>query len=729
MARVAGLENVTQVSPGSTSPDLSDKYQFPFFSRTNSGREAEAIVSFFRHMNWDRVTVIHTDTPYGIDTSAAFQSFWTRVNQDASGVWQGKIPNTLSVNILPDNTVDESSILQALAGVPIDEPRINSRVILLIGHTEHAYPILKLAHETNFQTDTIWVGTESWSDRFPTSFDTSWIQGNPGYIGVTPFRNRNEDYQDFLRRFQAWQISQGRDPWPDLRDYAAEYMVDSILAAVMALDKLDPQDRSNGNLVTATLRSLQFDGISGKNVSFTPEGDRYDPKFSIVNMQPGVDGPEWKIVGSAATDVGSTVITSDLLCFAEVGCRDSTLIPSDAYPVPEASEPKGAIIGIPIVAFFLLLTSCLYYRTRRKKDMYKQDREEMNRRIETLRRIDADLVHVDRQVEAARRRQAALIEERAKNQEVPKTWSNDLHTLVEVQPEDDQYWDVLDRMRETMPDVHISHLWRIQNTSLWTYYSFHKERLEAHEIAPNEVSVWHGTSGLDPSVIYGDRQDGFMMQHAARGYWGRAIYFAQNAEYSDRFAFKPSSGVAWSLDGARTKGVEGERELFLTKLLAGKSVFLDRKGREEFCQNLTVPPKDPDTDLKYNTVTGETAGSKVYMVYENGRAYPDYLVRYYTGPRDPNRTKYEDRGELHGDSPEQAPRILWEFEDNDGWKPYAFVTQSQLEKAHQMGTKTIRFSTHNWNYEVDLERLVQKNIDHAKHRERPVRRRECSSNA
>lgn len=41
-----------------------------------------------------------------------------------------------------------------------------------------------------------------------------------------------------------------------------------------------------------------------------------------------------------------------------------------------------------------------------------------------------------------------------------------------------------------------------------------------------ERDVWHGTSSLDPSVIYDDQQDGFMMQFAARGFWGRGLYYA-----------------------------------------------------------------------------------------------------------------------------------------------------------------------------------------------------------
>ena len=31
---------------------------------------------------------------------------------------------------------------------------------------------------------------------------------------------------------------------------------------------------------------------------------------------------------------------------------------------------------------------------------------------------------------------------------------------------------------------------------------------------------------------------------------------------------------------------------------------------------------------RYDTVTGVTNGSKVYIVYENGRALPEYLVTY-----------------------------------------------------------------------------------------------------
>ena len=84
-----------------------------------------------------------------------------------------------------------------------------------------------------------------------------------------------------------------------------------------------------------------------------------------------------------------------------------------------------------------------------------------------------------------------------------------------------------------------------------------------------------------------------------------------------------------------------------------------------------VPQGSVNAGAKYNTVRGYTqtdikipasdasgAGassgwmknpdcpvSQVFIVYENGRAYPRYIVRYYRGNRDPARTPYTSREE------------------------------------------------------------------------------------
>jgi hypothetical protein len=137
----------------------------------------------------------------------------------------------------------------------------------------------------------------------------------------------------------------------------------------------------------------------------------------------------------------------------------------------------------------------------------------------------------------------------------------------------------------------------------------------------------------------------------------RGLYFAAESEYSHKFAFNPQDGLRVDMHSwnERPLGLEGERELFLTRLLVGNEITMDRFESESMmrkCQNLTVPPTDSQTRQKYNSVKGEaryktylgeTLRSQVWIVYENGRAYPDFLVRYYRGPRHLSQTTHKGK--------------------------------------------------------------------------------------
>lgn len=283
-----------------------------------------------------------------------------------------------------------------------------------------------------------------------------------------------------------------------------------------------------------------------------------------------------------------------------------------------------------------------------------------------------------------------------------------------------------------------------------------------HGVQQNEQSVWHGTTNLDPSVIYNDRQDGFMMQFSQDGFWGRGIYFANKSNYSYGYSYKPTAG-----SGDRPRAKSDEREMFLAKLLVGNETHMNRDedGRKAAeCRALTVPPINPQTNLKYNTVTGHTGGSQVWIVYENGRAYPDYLVRYYRGKRDPKRTPFESKkkamensnrsnktpkmpdtesatlsdsdsagdlemGVVGGQKPKQ---VVWEFLDNAGiWTPYAPSQQVRLEDAHlqllinpKNKLAVVKMKSDEWAYEVDVQTMVQTNIQHPARTTRAVRRQE-----
>jgi len=257
-----------------------------------------------------------------------------------------------------------------------------------------------------------------------------------------------------------------------------------------------------------------------------------------------------------------------------------------------------------------------------------------------------------------------------------------------------------------------------------------------NNIPSNERRVWHGTSGLDPVHIYNDQMDGFMMQFAAYGLWGRGLYFADKASYSRNYSHTPAKQ---SPTNERPEPQAGELEMFLTRLLVGKEAKIDQN------KSLTVPPTDTSTGLKYNTVTGYTAGSQVWIVYENGRAYPEYLVRYYVGSHDASRSPYRAKNEARksakwskcdsfelsvsttNSQPNTIRQGFWEYLADSGWVAYDAITQALIEKTFQDFSKgnslnsTTVIKGPEWEYEVDVDKMVQTNVQHADRKQRKVR--------
>lgn len=127
-----------------------------------------------------------------------------------------------------------------------------------------------------------------------------------------------------------------------------------------------------------------------------------------------------------------------------------------------------------------------------------------------------------------------------------------------------------------------------------------------------ELLLFHGTSANNPSFIY-NGEKGFDNRYCSSGMWGIANYFAQNASYSHSYAYVE----------------KGVRKIILARVLVGECIHIMPNDT-----TLRKPPFKPNSSSglgfheEYDSVSGDTNGSKVYMVYENGRAYPEYLISY-----------------------------------------------------------------------------------------------------
>lgn len=90
--------------------------------------------------------------------------------------------------------------------------------------------------------------------------------------------------------------------------------------------------------------------------------------------------------------------------------------------------------------------------------------------------------------------------------------------------------------------------------------------------------------------------------------WGRGNYFAANASYSHGYAHPLPDGTL---------------QMFYARVILGncKALAPDNTIREP-------PFIEGSATVRYDSVTGVTGGSNVYMVYSNLKAYPEYLITY-----------------------------------------------------------------------------------------------------
>jgi len=200
---------------------------------------------------------------------------------------------------------------------------------------------------------------------------------------------------------------------------------------------------------------------------------------------------------------------------------------------------------------------------------------------------------------------------------VPIEWTleqNDIVTLFPVKIESDEWKFVQQHFNKTLSSSSIQSIARIQNIKQWRDYNQEIEDIitirKLHE-RPRELWLWHGTKQTHPDSIYKSVEDGLDLTYSKQGMWGRGLYFAENASYSD---------VGYSF-----REQDGTKLLLLMKVLVGNFVKLQPNGSLN-----RAPPIDPQDPSKgqYDSVEGETYGSTIYILYKMRRAYPYYLIKY-----------------------------------------------------------------------------------------------------
>ncbi|EGC30636.1 hypothetical protein DICPUDRAFT_83441 [Dictyostelium purpureum] len=170
-------------------------------------------------------------------------------------------------------------------------------------------------------------------------------------------------------------------------------------------------------------------------------------------------------------------------------------------------------------------------------------------------------------------------------------------SLVEINKEDSEYSQVKERFDETLSnDFKIEKIERVQNKSIWrSYYSSLEDyKTKYNNVNENflESTLFHGTRGNDPTMVY-KNDIGFDIKNSSDGSFGVGLYFSENASNSLSFSHELPNG---------------QFQFFLCRVILGNGSNVSNQDLIE-CQD----------SIKKDGI---------YVLKENNRSYPDYLITY-----------------------------------------------------------------------------------------------------
>lgn len=337
------------------------------------------MVALLRSFGWDQIGILASDKSFSLDWATSLKKLWLGPHNDETGVWDGEVLHTDTISLdSAGKKVDEESIRQSLENFPKNKVR----VIVLLAHESDAFPILKAAIGMEFQPDTIWVGPASWVGRDDLEENLAWLTPGvaPGWIGFTPYRNKNAYAQAFKEQMDNFLALEGRQPWENLPVYAAE-TVDSIVLLAYAIDVA--KDQPGGGNATSILRNLSYEsGISGL-VELTDQGDRTASNFTVLSM--GNNG-EWREIGTSfiTPTSASADVQKEKICWASYGCALHSA-PSDTYPQPKVKLPIWSVALFFIFVVALMALALKYWLSRRSKKRMKNELSKFQKSVIGMR--------------------------------------------------------------------------------------------------------------------------------------------------------------------------------------------------------------------------------------------------------------------------------------------------------------------------------------------------------
>ncbi|XP_073956494.1 metabotropic glutamate receptor-like [Choristoneura fumiferana] len=199
VANLLRLFRIPQVSFFSTSPELSNKARFEYFTRTipSDLHQVRAMVEIVKTLGWSYVSIIYEESSYGIK---AFEELEALLAKDSICI-------AVKEKLVKDSGVADEGAYDSIVQKLLTKPR--ARGAIIFGSDQEVAGVMRAVERINATSSFSWVGSDGWSARSLVSDGNE--RAVEGTISVQPQAN---DVSGFKEYFLGLTVKNNiRNPW------------------------------------------------------------------------------------------------------------------------------------------------------------------------------------------------------------------------------------------------------------------------------------------------------------------------------------------------------------------------------------------------------------------------------------------------------------------------------------------------------------------------------------
>ncbi|XP_072753818.1 uncharacterized protein [Anoplolepis gracilipes] len=320
VANLLRLFRIPQVSFFSTSPELSNKQRFEYFTRTipSDHYQVKAMVDIVLTMGWSYVSIIYEESNYGIKAFEELEELLGKHN----------ICIAIKEKLVKDSGVAEEIAYDNIVLKLLTKPR--ARGCIIFGSDQEVAGVMRAVRRCNATGAFSWIGSDGWSARGLVS------NGNEpeveGTLSVQPQANPVKGFEEYFLNLTV--ENNRRNPWfvefwedhfkcrypnasrtPYNKKYTKvctteerltkqntafedqlQFVSDAVMAFAYAFRDMhldlchgkpglcDAMKPTKGTTLLQYLRKVDFEGLSGDKFRFDKNGDG-PARYNIIHFK------------------------------------------------------------------------------------------------------------------------------------------------------------------------------------------------------------------------------------------------------------------------------------------------------------------------------------------------------------------------------------------------------------------------------------------------------------